>query len=92
MNKISTAIQRSPNRNQNLMTPVAERITEVISISKDSEVVDVNFALKVAESRHGISLPMVDSLIAATCFTLKAMCVCDDPHFAGAHGLSKRWI
>ena len=63
-------------------------------ISKDFEVVDVNsaIALKAAEMRHGLSLPMADSLIAATCFTLKADCVSDDPHFAGVRGLSTRWI
>jgi len=63
-------------------------------ISKDFEVVDVNcaIALKAAEMRHGLSLPMADSLIAATCFTLKAVCVSDDPHFARVRGLLTRWI
>jgi predicted nucleic acid-binding protein len=63
-------------------------------ISEDFEVIDVDsaIALKAAEMRHGLSLPMADSLIAATCFTLKATCVSDDPHFAGVRGLSTRWI
>ena len=63
-------------------------------ISKDFEVVDVDsaIALKAAEMRHGIPLPMADSMIAATCFTLKAVCVSDDPHFTKLRGLSTRWI
>jgi predicted nucleic acid-binding protein len=63
-------------------------------ISKDFEVVDVDraVAVKAAEMRHGSSLPMADSLIAATCLTLKAACVSDDPHFARIRGLSTRWI
>lgn len=31
---------------------------------------------------HGLSLPMADSLIAATCLALEAACVFYDPHFA----------
>lgn len=63
-------------------------------ISKDFEAVDVDsaIALKAAEMRHGLPLPMADSLIAATCFTLKAVCVSDDPHFTRLRGLSTRWI
>ncbi len=63
-------------------------------ISKDFEVVDVDcaVAVKAAEMRHGSSLPMADSLIAATCLALKAACVSDDPHFARIRGLSTRWI
>jgi predicted nucleic acid-binding protein len=63
-------------------------------ISKDFEVVDVNMpiAIKAAEIRHGISIPMADSLIAATCSVLKATCVSDDPHFDRVQGLSRRWI
>lgn len=63
-------------------------------ISKDFDVVDVNYAIAVraAEIRHGSPLPMADSLIAATCLTLKAACISDDPHFVGVRGLSTRWI
>jgi predicted nucleic acid-binding protein len=63
-------------------------------ISKDFEAVDVDsaIALKAAEMRHGLPLPMADSLIAATCFTLKAVCVSDDPHFTRLRGFSTRWI
>jgi predicted nucleic acid-binding protein len=49
-------------------------------------------AVRATEIRHGSSLPMADSLIAATCLTLKAVCISDDPHFAGVRGLSPRWI
>jgi predicted nucleic acid-binding protein len=63
-------------------------------ISKDFEVVDVNMpiAIKAAEIRHGMSIPMADSLIAATCSVLKATCVSDDRHFDRVQGLSRRWI
>lgn len=63
-------------------------------ISKDFEVVDVDsaIALRAAEMRHGLPLPMADSMIAATCFTLKAVCVSDDPHFSKLRGFSTRWI
>jgi predicted nucleic acid-binding protein len=63
-------------------------------ISEDFEVIDVDsgIALRAAEMRHGLSLPMADSFIAATCLGLKAACVSDDPHFAKVRGLSTRWI
>lgn len=66
----------------------------VRTISKDFEVVNVDsaIALKAAELRHGSSLPMADSLIAATCLALKGACVTDDPHFIKVRGLSTRWI
>jgi len=66
----------------------------VALISKDFEVVEVDtaIALKAAEMRHGSHLPMADSMIAATCLTLKAVCVSDDPHFTRLRGLSTRWI
>jgi toxin FitB len=63
-------------------------------ISKDFEVVEVDttIALKAAEMRHGSPLPMADSIIAATCINLKAVCVSDDPHFTHLRSLSTRWI
>ena len=63
-------------------------------ISKDFNVIDVDsdIALKAAEIRHGSSMPMADSLIAATCLSLNLVCVSDDPHFARVRGLSTRWI
>jgi predicted nucleic acid-binding protein len=66
----------------------------VTLISKEFSVVDVNLpiALKAAEIRHGTSIPMADSLIAAACIVTKATCVSDDPHFDEVQGLSKRWI
>jgi predicted nucleic acid-binding protein len=62
-------------------------------ISKDFDVIDVDsdIALKAAEIRHGSSMPMADSLIAATCLSLNLACVSDDPHFARVRGLSTRW-
>lgn len=63
-------------------------------ISKDFRVVDVtpSIALKAAEIRHGLALPMADSLIAATSLVLDCICVSDDPHFEKVEGLSRRWI
>jgi predicted nucleic acid-binding protein len=63
-------------------------------VGKEFKVVDVNstIALKAAEIRHALSIPMADSIIAATCFALKATCVSDDPHFGRVRGLSTRWI
>ena len=63
-------------------------------VSKDFEVVDVDsaIALKAAEMRHGLALPMADSLIAATALILKAVCVTDDPHFDKLRNISTRWI
>ena len=63
-------------------------------VSKDFEVVGVDsaIALKAAEMRHGLSLPMADSLIAATALILKAVCISDDPHFDKLRNISTRWI
>jgi predicted nucleic acid-binding protein len=66
----------------------------VILISKDFRVVDVTapIALRAAEIRHGLAIPMADSLIAATSIILNGVCVTDDPHFEKIDGLSRRWI
>ena len=63
-------------------------------ITKDFDVVDVSaaIAVKAAEIRHSQSMPMADSLIAATCLVLNCVCVSDDPHFKGVKGLPTRWI
>jgi predicted nucleic acid-binding protein len=63
-------------------------------ITRDFKAVEVNptIAVRAAEIRHGLSLPMADSLIAATCLTLKATCVTDDPHFDQIRKLPTRWI
>jgi predicted nucleic acid-binding protein len=63
-------------------------------ITKDFDVIDVDsaIAVKAAEIRHNRSMPMADSLIAATCLVLNCTCVSDDPHFEGVEGLPTRWI
>jgi len=63
-------------------------------ITKDFDVVDVSaaIAVKAAEIRHSRSMPMADSLIAATCLLLNCICVSDDPHFEQVEGLPTRWI
>jgi predicted nucleic acid-binding protein len=63
-------------------------------ITKDFDVADVSavIAVKAAEIRHSRSMPMADSLIAATCLLLNCICVSDDPHFEQVEGLRTRWI
>jgi predicted nucleic acid-binding protein len=63
-------------------------------ITKDFDVIDVSseIAVKAAEIRHNKSIPMADSLIAATCLIRNCTCVSDDPHFEGVEDLSTRWI
>jgi predicted nucleic acid-binding protein len=65
-----------------------------ISLIMKDFVVDVSAAIAVraAEIRHSQSMPMADSLIAATCLVLNCICVSDDPHFKGVKGLPTRWI
>lgn len=63
-------------------------------ILKDFRVIDVNpsIAVKAAEIRHRLAIPMADSLIAATSLVLGGTCISDDPHFQNVEGLSTRWI
>jgi predicted nucleic acid-binding protein len=63
-------------------------------ISKDFRIIDVNssIAVKAAEIRHRLTIPMADSLIVATSLAVGGTCVSDDPHFESVEGLSTRWI
>jgi predicted nucleic acid-binding protein len=56
--------------------------------------VDVDSAISIrgAELRKKYSIPMGDSLIAATADVLHASCVTDDPHFEKIREIRTRWI
>ena len=56
---------------------------QVAHLREEFEVVPVNdqIAETSAELRHKYHLSMSDSMIAATAFVLKAVCISDDPHF-----------
>jgi predicted nucleic acid-binding protein len=56
--------------------------------------VDVDSAISIrgAELRKKYSIPMGDSLIAATADVLHTSCVTDDPHFEKIREIRTRWI
>ncbi len=56
-------------------------------------IVDVNeqIALLAAELRHRYRIPMADGLIAATCQSLDARCITDDPHFTSIKEIKTLW-
>jgi predicted nucleic acid-binding protein len=56
--------------------------------------VDVNaeIAVSAAELRQRHRIPMADGVIAATCKTLNARCVTDDPHFSAIKEVRTLWI
>jgi len=67
---------------------------KVALIKKDFEVVPVDdqTAQVSAELRHKYQLSMGDSIIAATAFDLKAVCITDDPHFKQIKEIETTWI
>jgi predicted nucleic acid-binding protein len=67
---------------------------KVALIKKDFEVVPVDdqIAQVSAELRHKYQLSMGDSIIAATAFDLKAVCITDDPHFKQIKEIETTWI
>jgi len=52
-----------------------------------SEIAEIS-----AEFRHKHDLSMGDSMIAATAFSLKALCISDDPHFKRVKEIKTAWI
>ena len=54
--------------------------------------VDAEIAISAAELRQRHQIPMADGIIAATCSTLNARCVTDDPHFKTLKQLKTLWI
>lgn len=63
-------------------------------IKQDFEVIPVDdkIAQVSAEFRHKYKLPMGDSMIAATAFILKAVCISDDPHFQHVKEIKTQWV
>jgi len=57
-------------------------------------VVDISeqIAVAAAELRHKYRIPMGDGLIAATCRSLDATCVTDDPHFSAVKEIKTLWL
>lgn len=63
-------------------------------LAKDFGMVDVDkdMAIRAAELRHKYSIPLADSLIAATSIHLDAPCYTDDPHIQRVKEIQTRWI
>jgi len=63
-------------------------------LKKDFKIVNVDseIARNSAELRFKHKIPMVDSIIAATCLSLNAKCFSDDPHFKIVKEIKTRWI
>jgi predicted nucleic acid-binding protein len=68
--------------------------TTVTQLRAEFEVVPVDdqIAQLSAEFRHKYQLSMGDSMIAATAFVLKAVCISDDPHFKQIKEIETAWI
>lgn len=54
--------------------------------------VDLEIARRSAELRFKYKIPMADSIIAATCLYLNAICFSDDPHFKAVKDIKTKWI
>lgn len=57
-------------------------------------IVDITeeIAVAAAELRHKYRIPMGDGIIAATCKSLDARCVTDDPHFSSVKEIKVSWL
>ena len=67
---------------------------QVAHLKEEFEVVPVDdqVAQISAELRHKYHLSMGDSMIAATAFVLKAVCISDDTHFKQIEEIETTWI
>jgi predicted nucleic acid-binding protein len=67
---------------------------QVAHLRDEFEVVPVDdqIAETSAELRHKYHLSMGDSMIAATAFVLKAVCISDDLHFEQIKEIETAWI
>lgn len=67
---------------------------KVTLLKSDFEIVfvDDEIAKISAELRQRYRLSMGDSMIAATAFKLKAVCVTDDPHFGQIREIKVVWL
>ena len=53
--------------------------------------VNTEIAVAAAELRHNHKIPLADGVIAATCKSLQAKCVTDDPHFQELKEIKTVW-
>ncbi|MCX6644292.1 MAG: PIN domain-containing protein [Candidatus Bathyarchaeia archaeon] len=67
---------------------------KVTFLKQDFEIIPVDdqIAEISAELRHKYHLSMGDSMIAATAFTLKAVCITDDQHIKQIKEIETAWI
>ncbi len=67
---------------------------KVTFLKQDFEIIPVDdqIAEISAELRHKYHLSMGDSIIAATAFTLKAVCITDDQHIKQIKEIETAWI
>lgn len=67
---------------------------KVSFLKQDFEIIPVDdqIAEISAELRHKYHLSMGDSMIAATAFTLKAVCITDDQHIKQIKEIETAWI
>jgi predicted nucleic acid-binding protein len=63
------------------------------TINRDFQIIDVDYttAVKSAELRSIHSIPMADSVIAATAQIHECILFSDDPHFKEIQNLKTRW-
>lgn len=63
-------------------------------LEKDFRIIDVDskVARSSAEIRHKYRTSMADSVIAATCLFLNAICISDDPHLKVIREIKTKWI
>ena len=67
---------------------------KVAFLKQDFDVIPVDdqIAQVSAEFRHKYDLSMGDSMIAATAFVLKAVCISDDQHLQQVKEIKTTWI
>ena len=63
------------------------------TIRRDFRIIDVDYetAVKSAELRSGHSIPMADSIIAASAQIKECTLFSDDPHFKEIQNLKTKW-
>jgi len=63
-------------------------------LEKDFKIVNINseIAKSSAELRYKYKTSMADSIIAATCVSLNAICLSDDPHLTDIKEIKTKWI
>ena len=79
------SLEREGRETAVLRTSLLENDFKVVSV--DSEI-----AKSSAEIRHKHKVSLADSVIAATCVFLNAICVSDDPHLRAMREIRARWI